>query len=176
MPRSLVTAFVVFAGFATLAANPVKADSIDQFTYQSGGNTFTWSLQSSPSIGSGFVSGFLFTIPNVLVSENGAPAAPSRLDFFSTAAGGGFDLFFVFPSADVDAFGPQVYSGNEASPTFLLGTFAFTDFATSTGGVPGTLTISAAPEPSSVLMLLTGALWLVLVGCGKKSPALRLQR
>lgn len=52
-----------------------------------------------------------------------------------------------------DASGPQLYSGTEAAPTFVPGTYQLDGLYT-----PGlfTLTISAAPEPSTWGMAIIG--------------------
>jgi hypothetical protein len=153
---------VMFLGLTS--AMQAQANSIDGFVYQSEGNIFTWELPSSPVVTPGNASpGNSFTLLDVSVSENGGPAAVGTMDFFSDPGGlgvnGGIDFFVGNFFYLINATGPQVYSGPETSPTFLIGTFnSFTDYGNGFVGVPGgTLQISkVVPEPSALLLLVLG--------------------
>ena len=165
MSRSLFT-FALFASasFFPLAAH---ADSIYDFRITGQGNTITFSLPASPtdvfvSTGAGGVIGGFFPIPAPLVTANGVTASTS-VEFFSG------DLFFVGPgisfSADGTTFtlvGELLYSGSAYTPTFNIGTFdlhQFESFPTE----DYTLTITpestppSVPEPSSLLLFISGA-------------------
>jgi len=177
------TKFVLYAAVAVLSlslipATQVRADSTDSFVYQIGGNTFTWELPSQPLVAPGNAApGSYFTLTDVSVSENGAPATLGIMDFFSVDYGGGLD-FYVGDYYYIDAFGPLLYSGSETSPTFLTGTFTdLTDYGNGDiDGPPigiGTLQISstAVPEPSTLLLLMLGlAAGLVLLSVRGLSP------
>jgi len=151
-------AAIAFICLDVIFARQVRADSVDSFVYQFGGNTFTWELPSSRLVTPDNVS-YGFTLPDVSVSENGGPATSGTLDFWSDSAGGGVDFyvgnfFYLFNTT-----GPQFYSGSDSSPTFLTGTFgSLTDYGDGFDGVPeGTLQISAAvPEPPSLTLLWIG--------------------
>jgi hypothetical protein len=159
------------AGFLALLATAIsvttaRADEATvDFSYQSDGNTFQWQLPASPTpsgvdvFGIGDVD---FEIDNVAVSENGGTPDLENLVFFSLFSQGGF-----FNFTDIAAFGEQVYMGPETAPTFVPGTYSdLTDFGVNANGVPGTLQITVAPEPSSLLLLAIGVLG--VVGLSKK--------
>ena len=180
MIRRSLTALLAITAFAVLSAGRAKADEI-----------FTWTMPASPDTsasGNSFMLGNFFEIAGVPFSENGGAPTMGTVDFFPTSMGGGFELFpFSNSNAILDEGGPQVYTGpmgnEEGAPTFLLGTFG--PFTCGTVAVPcgsvgaglaGTLTISDAgngndlftydvsngvPEPSSLLLLCTGALSLL---------------
>jgi len=165
MRSYLIASCLVLAVFTLFSATQAQADTIDNFTYQAGGNTFAWQLPSSPSILAGnFFPGLAFTIPMVAYSENGIPQDPADLSFLSLPVGGGFFLGDIIQgTAPILAFGFQTYSGPEGAPTFLTGTFPLFDFG---NAVDSILTITPVPEPSSLMLL--GAGMLVLLGFALK--------
>jgi hypothetical protein len=80
--------------FGLFSTSRAKAD--DLFTYQLGGNTFTWELAASPSVAppNMFLSGNFFEIEAVPFSENGGPQMQGTLDFYQAPDNlGGFQLF-----------------------------------------------------------------------------------
>ena len=163
MRRYLITSCLVLAVFTLILATQAKADSIDDFTYQAGGNTYTWQLPSSPALSpDSFLTGVVFGITDIAYSENDIPQNPAALNFFSLNLGGGLSLGDliqgIFPISASDF---QVYGGTEDAPTFLTGTFGLTDYASDANGLPATLTITAVPEPSSLMLLATGMLALL---------------
>ena len=163
MRRYLITSFLVLAVFTLILATPAKADSIDNFTYQAGGNTYTWQLPSSPSISpDSFLPGLVFGITDVAYAENDIPQNPAVLDFHSFTFGGGLSLGDLIQGTfPIIASDFQIYAGSEDAPTFLTGTFGLTDYASDGNGLPATLTITAVPEPSSLMLLATGMLALL---------------
>jgi hypothetical protein len=80
--------------------------------------------------------------------------------FFNSSELGGLNgVFSCLP----DLIGPQLYTGSESDPTFLTGVFQLFDIET---GASYTLTVtesSSMPEPSTILMLVSG---LFAVGLG----------
>ena len=150
--------------------NRVKADSIDTFTFTSNGNSFIWQLPASPVLASGEIfPGSAFGFTNISVSENGGAPVIGSFFFFSTFSAGGLDLNFG-PALPINSIGPQVYSGAESAPTFLLGTFQLTDYAVDdVNGLPATLVISTTPtpEPSVIAFLILGLLCLVAISSAK---------
>lgn len=171
MGPKLILPTAALAVVALLSPNHARADSIDQFTYHFGRDTFAWQLPDSPNIATGaFDLDEWFVVTPVNVSENGAPQVPATLGFFSTARGGGLRLLLSNRYVPIGGFGPELFSGNESEPTFLLGTFALRDFTSHCWNMPGTLTIAAqdstvaAPEPASLLLTLAalGGLALLL--------------
>jgi PEP-CTERM motif len=152
--RTLIGCLLV-AVCALISATRAKADDVDQFTYDFGGNTFTWELPTSPTPTS-FTIGVYFDIANVPYSENGVPETPGTFDFYNTSDGGGFDLY-VGTTVILNDFGDQVYSGAESAPTFLIGV-PFDLNNGSPSGPMGSLSTTATPEPSSLLLLAGGLL------------------
>jgi PEP-CTERM motif len=105
---------------------------------------------------------YFFTANPINLIVDGT-AASDTLVFFSSADLGGLNSVF---SSLPDLAGFQLYSGSESDPTLLTGVFKLWDLD-GTGWY--TLTASAvgvpAPEPSTVLMLVSG---LFAVGLGFK--------
>ena len=164
MRRYLIASCLVLAVFTLFSATPAQADTIDNFTYQAEGNTFTWQLPSSPTIlASDFLPGLFFGIPDIAYSENDIPQNPASLTFLSLPLGGGFFLGDIIQGiVPILTSGSQIYSGPEDAPTFLTGTFCLTDFSSGgADGIPATLTITSVPEPSSLMLLGTGMLALL---------------
>ena len=140
-----------------LYASPLRADGTLDYTYQANGNTFTWELAANPVLSSGnVIPGDLFTIPDLTYTENGASEV-ATLDFYNASAGGGFDLW-IGDDFLINAYGGQLYSGLEGSPTMLTGTFPLSDLLNGCTPVDGTLTVTSVPEPSALLLLATGLL------------------
>ncbi len=160
MRRYLITSCLVLAVFTLILATPAKADSIDNFTYQAGGNTFIWQLPSSPTVSpDSFLPGLLFGFTDVAYSENDIPQSPTVLSLYSLGFGGGLslgDLGAIIAASDF-----QIYAGSEDAPTFLTGTFGLTDYTSDANGLPATLTITTVPEPSSLMLIGTGMLALL---------------
>lgn len=167
-------AILAFFGLLLLSsATTLRADSIDQFTYTSGGNTFSWQLPASPTV-SDSSAGQYFEVSNVAYSLNGGAPVMGTFDFYSLSTGGGFDMYSgAMSTLWISAFGLQVYSGNENSPLFIPGTYTFLDFSKGILPSKGTLTIKtvSVPEPSAALLLLAGLAGLGLALKMKKSVA-----
>jgi len=164
----------IAAGFLALLATAIvvptaRADGATlDFTYQSDGNTFEWQLPASPVIAPADVDvlgAIDFEIDDVAVSENGGPSILETLIFISTVSLGGF----YDASIPAATYGAQVYRGAESAPTFVPGTYDLTDYGITgydSSGLPGTLEITATPEPSSLLLLAIGVLG--VAGLSKK--------
>jgi PEP-CTERM motif len=166
MSKSLFTlALFLSAAILPLAAH---ADAIDDFLITGNGNTITFSLPASPtdvfvSTGAGGVIAGFSPIPAPSVTINGITFSSPTLEFFSG------QLFFVGGGLTLAAtgniftlVGPVLYTGSSYEPTFKTGTFDLHPFQT----FPSpdyTLTISpestppAVPEPSSLLLFVSGA-------------------
>jgi hypothetical protein len=156
------SALLLLLSFSLLAASQVRADGIN-YSYTSGGNTFTWTLPTNPVVAPG--NGHLgegFTLPGVSFLENGTPMI-GTLDFFNSASvfGGGFDLHNGLGYL-INAFGPQLYIPPETAPTMTmsLGTFSFVDYGSDVNGTsPPSVTqlqVTSVPEPSTLSLLAIG--------------------
>ena len=168
MGRILKYALGVATALLLVGASGVRADTLDQFTYQAGGNTFEWQLPASPTALDFVIDGFGFGVLTGF-TENGT-AALGEINFFNgdPFVGGGLQVVDSLGNVLVDAFGPQVYSGPEGAPTFLPGIYSQLDFAdpAQPDGILATLTVTEVapvPEPSSVVLLGSG---LLLMGLG----------
>jgi PEP-CTERM motif len=166
--RRLINICFFIAILVLALAGQVKADGNDNFTYQFGGNTFTWQLPASPNVGSEYTIGQDFYIPDVPFSENGVAEGRGTFVFYSgqPGIGGGLELYNTNATL-INAFGAQVYDGFESAPTFLPSTYELNN-GSATGSV-GTLVISA-PEPGSLMLLSVGMLGLIVLACKKIIP------
>ena len=99
-------------------------------------------------------------------ADTGAGPYTTEVAFYDTSAyalyHGGIQLDFEFFLPGVapyysailqDFTGAQLYSGPESNPTLLPGTY---NVNTEPGGSLATLVLTLTPEPSSLLLLLTG--------------------
>jgi len=165
MSKSLFT--LALLASASILPQAAHADAIDDFLITGQGNTITFSLPASPtdvsvSIGAGDVIAGFYPIPAPVVTANGVTAS-TTVEFFSG------ELFYVGPGinffADGTPFtlvGSLLYTGSSYTPTFKTGTFDLHQFE----GFPPedyTVTITpestppSVPEPSSLLLFLSGA-------------------
>jgi len=139
MKRVLFVAFLSCLFLTPLA----KATPFDVFTLTTPSGTLVFKAPSTIPVPD--TSNFaLFHIP---ATSNGAPFIENEIDFFVASQGGGLS-----DSTFYDVYGAQLYAGT----TFTLGTYALD--LHNTGRIDSTLVISSTPEPSSLLLLGTGAL------------------
>lgn len=112
------------------------------------GNTYTYTLPSAPTPDASQPGLYFTTVPTTSSSTYtqlgfGSPAYFADLGLIDPA---GFQIGFS---------GPQLYTGTEAAPVLLEGTFSLineADGSSYTAVIAPTVT----PEPSSVLLLGTG--------------------
>ncbi len=140
---------------AALAALAAPASATTYLFTLSDGLTGSWQLPASPVPSADL--GDAFRIDGVSGTLGGSPFA-TFMEFYVASSGGGVcaDLFCSL----LDLYGPQLFTGSTAAPTFTLGTFAMTDVF---GAPAATLTISVIPEPGSWALLIAG---FGLVGAG----------
>ena len=143
-----------------LSALPARAATMDVFTFTSPVITgpLTATLDASPTPTS-FVPGVSFTVNGTVTFEGNTLSGPITFLNSGGASGGGTTFT-----------GPVLFSGPDANPTFLLGTFNLSGSADiGNGGVEpinGVLVISQAttppiPEPTTLGLTGTGILGLI---------------
>lgn len=139
---------------SALALTSVAQAATYNFTL-TGDYTASWQLNSNPEpddLGEG--EGFV--IWDVVGNFPGAafPALGVDLYFWNADIGGGLMIDdFYGETTLVSTDGGQLYTGSEAAPQFTLGTFALTEYQ---GTGLYSLTISAVPEPATVVSMLAG--------------------
>jgi hypothetical protein len=162
MLRRLLLGTLMVMACALFTASRAKADAIDNFTFKTGADTYTWMLPASPVLApDAFSDGIAFGLTNVAYSLNGTARTPAEFDFFSLDNGGGFDLLLGDFSMPLNEFGLQAYKGMEGTPTFLPGTYLFLD---PDNLALGSLKISAVSTPEPGVLVLTGFGLLTLIG------------
>ena len=116
-----------------------------------GNPTYTFAIDTATGVESGGATSF----SGVTIAVNGAKSTGNTISFPSPTELGSSLFFFI----DTDVPGPKSFGmGSGASVTFDPGTFSIADGFTEG---EGTLTISeaavsAAPEPSAWLLMITG--------------------
>jgi hypothetical protein len=162
LKNSLTSAAVAALLFTVGAANA----AVLQFKL-TGDYSASWQLNSSGTPDDG-ADGIAFVVYDVEGNFPGSVSGLTDLYFYNGAEGGGLEIYDYW--GDVDLLltdGPQLYTGSEEGViTFLLGTFALTDF-----NGPGTYTLTVTdldagpgpgpdpvdvPEPASAALLLGG--------------------
>ena len=162
----------LFAGAALATAFIASPASAAEFLFDFVGDdpdvSAQFVLDSVPMVDSTDADSGSFTINGVSVTRDSG-VSQSDISFFTLDEGGGFD-FDTGQLTGSSFFGPQLFSGTLANPSFLTGSFDLT-------GNPGTLTISsfesAVPEPGTWLLMLLG-FGFVGAGMRRRKQAVKL--
>ena len=161
---------------AMLFSGSVANAALLQFTV-TGDYSASWQMDSNPTPDAyGEDEGFL------VYDVEGFPDAilgVADITFWSAAIGGGLEIYdYYFDNVLLSTDGPQLYTGSEDNPNFILGSFALTEYL-GTGlytltiaeiGGP-TLPPSDVPEPATGALLLGGAA--IMAGMRKRRNRLQ---
>ena len=150
------TIFLATAAVAALASAPASAAT---FLFTTTGLTINFSLPDSPTPAFA-LAGQGFRAPSTSATVNGNPQTLFSITFLNTNYNlePGISGGFTYDGNATNVFnGAQLYSGTEANPTFLAGTYQLSQFQSGTAGV---LVISgvggAVPEPATWALLILG--------------------
>jgi hypothetical protein len=150
---ALLTAF---AAPTTAHASPL----LDYFTLTGYGTTITFEAPANP-VPAGYLEGGYFYIDVTATLANGS-TVPEVVGFSTAAFGGGINDSFL----QLDVFGPQYFTGDVSDPTFIPGDYTLQHSV-------GTLDITPVPEPSPLILLGSG---LLFVAGGLRWRAGRIKR
>ena len=136
-----------------LFAEPAAASTL-QLTYNGGdGAEFTGEINSNPIP----LSYYTGAATEIALSDYSGNVGSNDLDFFNSSSNGGFavDNGGVF---DTGGIGDQIYSGSEATPSFMANVYEIIPIAEfpNTGGTLTITAVSSAPEPASWALMIAG--------------------
>jgi hypothetical protein len=154
------------AGAAVLLLSGTGANAAQNYQFTiTGDYSATWQLRSTPAPDDIF-NGESFTVWSVAGTFPGASTPVTDLTFFNAGHGGGISIFdFNAGASLLSSDGPQLFSGTESSPTFLLGTFTLTEYRGAGQYTLAVTQVGEVPEPGSMTLLLCG---LMAVGCVRR--------
>lgn len=171
--RKLLLPLALLAATLPLAA---RADTVYDFTLTGEGNTVTYLYFGNVVPGMYYPRGGEFDSEPIQAIVNGVPGL-GGLFFFQQPSPPHSDLVANWSATPanpagggVSLIGPLLLDEFGPTPTLILGTFDLT----AVDGAPYVLTVkpesstSSVPEPSSVLMLATGALGLIYLGSRRR--------
>lgn len=145
---------------AVLLSAGVANAALYQFTL-TGGYTASWQLNDAadPDV---VGDGQGFTLWDIDGNFPGSVLDVADLTFYNAAIGGGLEIYDFFgDTVLLSTDGPQLYTGTETNPFFILGTFFLTEFQgtdtyTLVVSLVGAPPVSDVPEPATGALLLGG--------------------
>jgi len=145
------------------------SDVANSLVAPNGTFALTFVVDNSPTPTSGSVTSLGFEAPlsafSYELNGNIVPVTPSEVRFNTGANGGPFDVTFGsgLTASEFDFEGDQLFSGTTGAPMFANGNYALTSWTysdptnfDSQSPAGATVAVTATPEPSSILLMLSG--------------------
>jgi hypothetical protein len=174
--KALLIAATAACGIASASTSYVSvsgqfsgSDVANSLVAPNGTFSLSFAVDNNPAPTSGSVSSLGFDLPELAFSYelngNNVPVTPSEIRFNTSANGGLFDITIGsgLNASEFDFQGDQLFGGTTSAPTFANGTFALTGFTYSDPSnfdaqtpASASVSVTATPEPSSILLTLSG--------------------
>jgi PEP-CTERM motif-containing protein len=145
--RNILKCGTLLATLIFLAVLPARADSGGTLDFDlTGPVSASWTMSENPTTTLVVPGIFTVYVSDFVVDD---VSHPIDLYFFSAEQGGGLNSLIEL----TNLLGAPLYTGTESDPTFLSGVFYLTEGQT---GAAQVLTVTQAPEPTTLLMLGSG--------------------
>jgi hypothetical protein len=145
--RNVLKCGPLLAVFMFLAVLPAHADSGSTLAFDlTGPVSASWTMSESPTTTVDSPGVFFVEVSDFVVD---GVSCPGDLYYFSSKQGGGLNSLIDL----TNLLGPQLYTGTASNPTFFNNVFDLTDGDNGTAEV---LTVTQAPEPTTLLLLGSG--------------------
>ena len=174
--KALLIAATAACGIASASTSYISVsgqfsgtDIANTLVAPNGTFALTFAVDNNPTPTSGSVTSLSFDLPasafSYSLNGNTVPVTPSEIRFNTGANGGLFDVTFGsgLSASEFDFEGEQLFGGTTSAPTFANGTFALTNWTYSDPSnfdvqspAAATVSVTATPEPSSILLMLSG--------------------
>jgi hypothetical protein len=174
--KALLIAATAACGIASASTSYVSvsgqfsgSDVANSLVAPNGTFSLSFAVDDNPVPTSGSVTSLGFDLPGLAFSYelngNNVPVTPSEIRFNTGTNGGLFDVTFgtALNASEFDFQGDQLFGGTTSAPTFANGTFALTGWTYSDPSnfdvqtpASASVSVTATPEPSSILLILSG--------------------
>jgi hypothetical protein len=174
--KALLIAATAACGIASASTSYVSvsgqfsgSDVANSLVAPNGTFSLSFAVDNNPAPISGSVTSLGFDLPGLAFSYelngNNVPVTPSEIRFNTGANGGLFDVTFGagLNASEFDFQGDQLFAGTTSAPTLANGTFALTGWTYSDPSnfdvqtpASASVSVTATPEPSSILLMLSG--------------------
>jgi hypothetical protein len=189
--KALLIAATAACGIASASTSYVSvsgqfsgSDVANSLVAPNGTFSLSFAVDNNPAPTSGSVTSLGFDLPGLAFSYelngNNVPVTPSEIRFNTGANGGLFDVTFDtgLNASEFDFQGDQIFGGTTSAPTFANGTFALTGLTYSDPSnfdvqtpASASVSVTATPEPSSILLILSGLAATFIGAATRKSKA-----
>jgi PEP-CTERM motif len=174
--KALLVAATAACGIASASTSYISvsgqfsgSDVANSLVAPNGTFSLIFAVDNNPVPTSGSVTSLGFDLPGLAFSYelngNSVPVTPSEIRFNTGANGGLFDVTVGsgLNASEFDFQGDQLFGGTTSAPTFANGTFAPTGWTYSDPSnfdaqtpTSASVSVTATPEPSSILLILSG--------------------